>query len=154
MPYENINASLADADLQDIYNFINQCRTKLPFLVNLTAKEGKKSPKQGASIKAFNKKVLTYATFHPHYIPSYLDINGTRADQELCDKLRGIRMQLEILGKDLDSTILALQNEVYASTRVVYRNVESATQQNVTGSTEIYNDLKQHFPRTGKKKKK
>ena len=154
MPYENINATLTDADLLDILNHIDQSKLKLPFLINLTMKERKKYARQGAHIKSFNKKTLTYSQHHPQYVPSYLDINGTHADQELCDKLKAIKAQLDILSDGLQSTILALQNEVYAATRVVYRNVETATNQNVPGSSEIYNDLKQHFPRTGKRKKK
>ena len=154
MPYANIQASLSDADLQDINNFLDQCRTKLPFLVNLTTKERKKASKQGATIMAFNRKTLTYTIHNPQYVPSYTDINGTKADLELYDKLKTIKARLLVLSLDIDNTMLALQNEVYVSTRVVYRSVESATKQNVPGSSEIYNDLKQHFPRTGKKKKK
>ena len=154
MPYENIQATLTDADMLDIFNHIDQSNLKLPFLVNLTMKERKKAGRKGASVKAFNKKTLIYAQQNPQYIPSYLDINGTYADQELCDKLKAVKARLDILSDGLHSTILALQNEVYASTRVVYRSIETATKQNVPGSSEIYNDLKQHFPRTGKRKKK
>ncbi|MGE0638332.1 MAG: hypothetical protein AB7G44_16575 [Bacteroidia bacterium] len=154
MPYANIHTSLSDADLQDINNFLNQSRLKLPFLVNLTTKERKKSSKQGAKIMAFNRKTLRYAHLNPHFVPNYMDINGTQADQDLHDKLKTIKAQLTVLSLDIDNTMLALQNELYASTRVVYRSIESATKQNVPGSSEIYNDLKQHFPRTGKKKKK
>ena len=150
MPYANINATLLDADLLDI----DQAKLKLPFLVNLTVKERKKAARQGARIKAFNSKTLVYTQHHPQYIPNYVNINGTYADQELYDKLKTIKERIDILSDGLQSTLLALQNEVYASTRAVYRSVESATQQNVPGSSEIYNDLKQHFPRTGKRKKK
>jgi hypothetical protein len=154
MPYENINASLSDADLLDVCNLIDQAKAKLPFLINLTMKERRKKARQGAKIKSFNKKTLVYTQHHPQYVPNYLDINGTYADQELHDKLKKIKQRIDILSDGLQSTLLALQNEVYASTRVVYRSVESAAKQNVPGSSEIYNDLKQHFPRTGKKKKK
>jgi len=154
MPYANINAILSDADLQDIYNNIDQSKTKLPFLVNLTLKERKKAARKGASVMAFNKKTLLYAKQNPQYIPNYMAINGTYADQELCDKLKTVKMRLDVLSDAIHNTILALQNEVYSATRVIYRTVESATKQNVPGSTEIYNDLKQHFPRTGKKGKK
>ncbi|MCG3164830.1 MAG: hypothetical protein POELPBGB_00589 [Bacteroidia bacterium] len=154
MPYENINATLSDADLLDICNLIDQSKLKLPFLINLTMKERKKYARQGAKIKAFNKKTLVYTQQNPQYIPNYMNINDAYADQELYDKLKTIKQRIDILSDGLQSTLLALQNEVYASTRVVYRSVENATKQNVPGSTEIYNDLKQHFPRTGKKKKK
>ncbi|MGE0637663.1 MAG: hypothetical protein AB7G44_12755 [Bacteroidia bacterium] len=154
MPYANINANLLDADLLDIYNLIDQVKVKLPFLVNLTIKERKKAARQGVKIKAFNKKTLVYTQHHPQYIPNYVNINGTYADQELYDKLKTIKERIDILSDGLQSTMLALQNEVYTSTRAVYRSIESATQQNVPGSSEIYNDLKQHFPRTGKRKKK
>ena len=154
MPYANIQATLTDADLLDIYNHIDQSKLKLPFLVNLTMKERHKASRKGAAIMAFNKKTLIYARQNPQYVPHYLDINGTNADQELCNKLKTIKERLEILNDGLQSTILALQNEIYASTRTVYRTVESAAKQNVPGSAAIYNDLKQHFPRTGKRKKK
>lgn len=132
MPYANIYATLTDADMLDIFNHIDQSKVKLPFLVNLTIKERKKAGRKGASVKAFNKKTLIYAQQNPQYIPSYLDINGTYADQELCDKLKAEPVNSVYLAGNHSLTLSAdnLQNGIYTY-RVTIDNHHSVSKRMV-----------------------
>ena len=53
MPYQNIDASLSESDLQEIREHLQAITTKLPFLVALTVDERRKLYKMGDKSLAF-----------------------------------------------------------------------------------------------------
>ena len=56
MPYQNISAQLAAADIQAVKDAVAAIRQKLPFLVSLTADERKKIFKTGPDSVSFVQK--------------------------------------------------------------------------------------------------
>jgi hypothetical protein len=58
MPYQNIEATLSDADLKEIKAAISTIEAKMPFLVNLTTEERRSLFKMGDKRLAFVQNSL------------------------------------------------------------------------------------------------
>ena len=150
MPTDNrISAVLLAADKTAILAAIDTIRTKLPFLVNLTAEERRKLAKMSDKTIAFDEKCASYMTAHPELVPSCVNTTEVNKDRALRVSLLDIEQQLKQLVEGVDDTIMLCASEAYTADLSFYQNVRQAAQRGVVGADTIYQDLKQRFPGRG-----
>ena len=150
MPIDNrISATLLPADKAAILAAIDIIRTKLPFLVNLTAEERRTLPKMSDKTIAFDEKCASYMGAHPDLIPNYVNVVEVAKDRALRVALLDVFQQLSQLVEGLDDTMMLAASEAYTADLAFYQNVRQAAQRGVVGADTIYTDLKQRFPGRG-----
>jgi hypothetical protein len=147
MPSDNrISASLAAADKAAVLAAIQTIRTKLPFLVNLTAEERKVLPKMGDKTLAFDQKCAGYMTAHPELVPGFVSTAELAKDRTLAADLNDIARELGQVAEGVDDTTMLALSEAYMADLSFYQNVRQAAQRGVVGVDSIYDDLNQRFP--------
>ncbi len=153
MAQENlISAELSASDLAEVKAAIETIRTKLPFLVNLTAEERQAYAKMGDKTVAFVSKALAYAKENPMLCPPYLDVAEFEKDMQLVESLDSILRPLSAITEGLDDTTMLAGSEAYAAALIFYNSVKVASKMNIPGTDAIYNDLSARFPGRPSKK--
>lgn len=125
MPYHNINAQLNSSDLQLIMNRIQEIKNLLPFLINLTPEESRKS---GSFLRlgySFYTAAYDIANQRPELLPPAISMSDWKADMELLRAITPIKQQVEQLLEALTDTQVALTVEV-TEKAVAVRNVLKA----------------------------
>jgi hypothetical protein len=151
MPYNNIEASLSDADQAALFDLINDMRAKLPFLVNLTPHEKRKG-KLGQHNYAFLKAAYDYAEKHPEMLPPSFSMPSWQADIDLYDRLAPIAQQVAIFQEALNDTLYALRTEAQRSALDFLKLAQLAATGHTPGSTDIVVDLKSKLSKPYKKR--
>lgn len=147
MPTDNrISAVLAPADKTAVLQSIADIKTKLSFLVNLSADERRALPKMSDKTIAFDEKCDSYMTAHPELIPGYVDAAEVTKDRNLRLDLTDVLQQLQQLAEGVSDTVMLAASEAYMADLSFYQNVRQAAQRGVVGADSIYNDLQQRFP--------
>jgi len=147
MPADNrISAVLAPADKTAVLDAINTIKTKLPFLVNLSADERRKLPKMSDKTLAFDEKCASYMAAHPELIPGYVDADEVTKDRNLRTDLTDVLQQAQQVVEGIEDTVMLAASEAYMADLSFYQNVRQAAQRGVVGVDTIYNDLSQRFP--------
>ena len=150
MPTDNrISAVLLAADKTAILAALDTIRTKLPFLVNLTAMERRKLAKMSDKTLAFDEKCAAYMTAHAELVPSYVNMTEYNKDRALRLALLDIDQQLKQVVEGVDDTMMLCASEAFTADLSFYQNVRQAAQRGVVGADTIYQDLKQRFPGRG-----
>jgi len=126
VPYQDINATLADQDLQEVKQAIATIQKKLPFLVTLNAIERKRLFKMGDKRLAFVQTSLNAAQSNRNILPASFDLDGFSNDYRLAISLMDIEMQLNQLSEQVDDTLLAVGSEAMISSLTVYDYVKTA----------------------------
>jgi hypothetical protein len=152
MPYQNIHAQLSAADLQAITDAINIIKTKLPFLINLTAEERSSLPKMADGHLPFVQKCLGYMTANPQFVPPYADVNELTCDLQLAVALTTVLQLCDSVRVPSSDTRLAVGGEALVTCMAFYNSIQRAATLNVPGARAIYDDLKPHFAKARKPK--
>jgi hypothetical protein len=126
MPYQDINATLSDADLKDIRQAIATIQQKLPFLITLNMMERKRLFKMGDKRLAFVQTSLSAAQSNQTILPASFDLEGFSNDYHLATALMEIEMLLNQLSEQVDDTLLAVGSEAMMSSLTVYDYVKTA----------------------------
>lgn len=150
MPYQNITASLTDADKTNVLDKIKQIELVLPFLINLTGEERKTIFKMGDKSVSFVEKALEYATNNPHLVAPYTNVTELESDLNLAKQLAPIVQQVNSFAEKLNDTYMAAGSEAMVMASGFYNTVKNATKLNVPGVDAIYSDLKSRFVRSSK----
>lgn len=126
MPYQDINASLSDADRQDIQHAIDTIQQKLPFLITLSLEERKRLYKMGDKRLSFVQNSLNAAQGNRNILPASFDLEGFTSDYRLATDLADLLMRLNQLTEQVDDTLLAVGSEAMSSSLTVYDYVKTA----------------------------
>jgi hypothetical protein len=126
MPYQNITASLSEADVQEIKAALQTIEQKLPFLITLSADERRKLFKMGAKSLSFVNNSLTAAQSNPDILPASFDLEEFARDYKLATTLTDIFFRLEQLTEKVDDTLMAVSSEAMSSSLTVYDYVKTA----------------------------
>jgi hypothetical protein len=126
MSYQNISAQLSEKDLTDIHAAITLIHEKLPFLVNLTAKERRSLFKMGDKSLTFVSDSVITAQQNPGILPAAFDLPEYQRDFELSKNLNEILMELHQLTEEVDDTLMAVGSEAMQSSLAVYDYVKTA----------------------------
>lgn len=148
MPYQNLSASLADADLQAIKAAIATIKSKLPFLISLTAEERRALPKMGNKSLSFVTNSLTVAQNNPDILPASLKIAEFARDTELAAALAEILTLLEQLTEEVDDTLMAVGSEAMRTSLDVYDYVKTAAKK-TPGLKSVAEQLGERFKSMG-----
>jgi hypothetical protein len=126
MPYQNITATLSDADIQQIKAALETIQQKLPFLVNLTAEERRSLCKMGDKSLAFVNNSLNAAQTNRDILPASFDLDEFVRDYQLAVALTELLTGLRQLEEKVDDTLLAVGSEAMSSSLTVYDYVKTA----------------------------
>lgn len=126
MPYQDINATLSEADLQAIKQAIGTIQQKLPFLITLSAEERKRLYKMGDKRLAFVQNSLNAAQSNRNILPASFDLEGFTNDYRLASSLTELLMSLRQLTEQVDDTLLAVGSEAMSNSLTVYDYVKTA----------------------------
>ena len=147
MPTDNrISASILPADKAAVLAAIQTIRTKLPFLLNLSATERRALVKIGDKSVGFDQKCASYMSAHPELVPAFVNTAELVKDRSLAADLHDISHELLQVAEGVDDTLMLALSEAYMADLSFYQNVRQAAQRGVVGADTIYNDLKQRFP--------
>ncbi len=126
MPYQNITASLSEADVQEIKAALQTIEQKLPFLINLTTEERRRLYKMGAKSLTFVNNSLTAAQSNRDILPATFDLEEFARDYQLSAALTDIFFGLQQLSEKVDDTLMAVSSEAMSSSLTVYDYVKTA----------------------------
>jgi len=142
MPYANINATLSQADYDNIILNYNALLLLLPFLINLSKEEKSNLYKMGDKRYTFVTKVLMHANNNPDLVPGFMDLTAQQQKKTLYDQLAALKGLVDSLSEGITDTMTALGNEVLTQGgRPFYNNVKAAKEANVPGADSVYDDL-------------
>ena len=126
MPYGNISAQVADADVAAIKAAVATIRTKLPFLISLSAEDRKRTFKLGPDSLSFVENCLQAAKNNPTVIPGTFDVVEFGSDVDLFAVLTDLNTVIAQLASDTDDTRLAVGGETMQEGTKVYNYVKAA----------------------------
>lgn len=126
MPYQNISATVADADVQAIKATIATIQQKLPFLISLTTNERRSLFKTGPNSLSFVENALQAAQNNPDIFPKSFDAPEFASDVELFAVLTDLGTAVQQLASEIDDTRLAVGGEAMKEATQVYNYVKAA----------------------------
>lgn len=147
MPNDNrISATISSEDKTAILTKINEIKTLLPFLINLTKQERIRLPKLGPASLAFDEHCASYMASSPNLIPPFVDPAEVTKDRDLRLALADIWRELRKLAEKVDDTLMQVGSEVWMADLSFYQTVRQAARRNVPSADTIYDDLRVRFP--------
>lgn len=120
-------------------------------VISLSAEERISTLKMGDRTLAFVEKTLEYATQNPTLVPGYIDLSEAKKDNELAANIYTIYQQLSTILRGIEDTGLVAGSEAYEAALIIYHSIKGASRSNVPGTQAMHDDLKQRFPRSGKR---
>ncbi|WP_315791779.1 hypothetical protein [Fischerella sp. JS2] len=126
MAYQNVTATLSEADLQEIKAALQTIQKKLPFLITLSNEERRKLVKMGDKSLAFVNNSLTAAQSNRDILPPSFDLEEFVRDYQLANSLTEVLLRLRQLTEQVDDTLLAVGSEAMSSSLTVYDYVKTA----------------------------
>ena len=126
MPYQNITATLTEADIQAIKAAMETIEQKLPFLITLTAEERRKLYKMGSKSLSFVNNSLTVAQSNQDILPASFDLDEFMRDYQLSAALTELLFSLKQLTEKVDDTLMAVSSEAMSSSLTVYDYIKTA----------------------------
>lgn len=149
MSYNNrISAVLAPADLQTVESSLASARGKLPFLISMKSEDRSKLLKLGDGRLALDEDAHALMVEHPTLVPSYVDRVELEKDRVLRSQLDGIRLSLQALLDDIESTEMQLGGEMLQAYLGFYSNAKEAEKRGVPAAKTVVEVLGKYFTRT------
>lgn len=126
MAYQNITATLKEADIKEIKAALEIIHQKLPFLITLSVEERRKLFKMGDKSLAFVNNSLTVAQSNCDILPASFDLEEFVRDYQLAATLTELLLGLRQMTEQVDDTLLAVGSEAMSSSLTVYDYVKTA----------------------------
>jgi len=126
MGYSNIDATLSEADVQAVKDHFAGIISKLPFLINLTVPERRRTTKTGPVSMSFVENALVTARDNKHILPSTFDTDVFARDVELFALLSEIQTVADSVASQIDDTRLAVGGEAMQAATQTYKYVKTA----------------------------
>jgi hypothetical protein len=150
MSYQNIDATVSDADLQAIKDALAIIRTKLPFLVNLTVDERRATFKAGPDSISFLQNALAAVQAKPTVFPASFDAASSK-DVELFSVMTDVGTQIDSVASTVDDTRLAVGGEAMQAGTQVYNYIKTAAKTE-PGLKPLAEQLGERFQKASKAK--
>jgi hypothetical protein len=147
VPYQNISASLSEADIQAVKDAFSTVLAKLSFLVNLTPDERKAVFKTGPDRVSFVQNASVAAKNNPGIFPASFDTQEFQKDVELFDALTELSAVADSVASQIDDTRLAVGGEAMRQATQVYNYVREASKM-TPGLKPLAEQLGEHFQKT------
>ena len=151
---KNLNAPhISDTERQVILAVFDQLLTLLtPKFCQLSAEERQRYGSVNEQNKLLINKVFEFKRSQPNLSAPEIDWNKFEADHNDRGFLSQIIMITESILYDIQSTKMAHDNDNYNAARMDYAYSEYRAKNDILGSLQKYNELKQFFSRTTPKK--
>lgn len=141
MAYQNLQIAISPADKTFILQKIQDLKTIMTFVINLTLKERKKIGMASHDLYSFLKAAYDHAEKNQHLLPPTFSLAQWKADIDAFDDLRSILQQVNQLQESLSDTLLALKVESQNMALNFYKLAQIAAKTDVPGTDEIVQDL-------------
>lgn len=115
-------------------------------VINLTPEQRQLYGKLGDKTENWITKVKQYMEQKPELVPFYLDKAEFKKDLEARQVILPILNRITAVHESLDDTAKLISTDVYNAAIAYYRNIKLVSQQNVPGTTNIFQDLSSQFP--------
>ena len=147
MPLDNqVSIVYTTEELSDIADALTVIETIIDSkAINLTPKERQEYSKLGDETENFVDNTITYTDVKPEIIPFFIDVPELKIDIAARKAVDPILKRVSIINEKLDDTHKVVGFDLYNAVIAIYRNVRYLAQQNVPGTSVIYEDLKKQF---------
>ncbi len=145
-----IDATLSAANKDKVLQHIQEIKSTLNFLIDLSADELKSLPRMGDKSRAFVTQALTIAEQDDSFLPRSFDVAEMRKDVELADALLPILTAFSSLTELLSDTYTLAGSEAYVSALIVYQAAKANGKGSALDAT--LDALGQRFARKSKGK--
>lgn len=145
-----IDASLSIGDRDAVLGLIQDIRTKLPFLVDLTIEDRQSLPKMGDKSRAFVGQAVTLAEQNDDFLPRSFDVAEMRQDVDLTDQLLPILTALAQLTELVEDTYTLAGSDAYSAALIIYNSAKRNGQGEALDN--LLDALGQRFARKAKDK--
>jgi hypothetical protein len=126
MSYQNISATVAEADVQAVKAALATIRQKLPFLVSLTSDERKSIFKTGPNSLSFVQNAAQAAQNNPDIFPKSFNVAEFVSDVALFAVLTDLGTAVGQLVSEIDDTRMAVGGEAMKEATQAYNYVKTA----------------------------
>ena len=151
MSTNRVSAALTETDKTAVLEALGQAKLKMPFLINLTGLERKRSRKMGAKSVEYVNLSLQGPQSFGSLIPPSVDITEFSKDVALVNQLLAIRIEVEALLEGIDDTMLAAGSDAMQYADMVYSYLKTGSKRNA-GVKSITADISKRFVRNSKSK--
>jgi len=115
-------------------------------VINLSPEERQQYGRINDRTENWIVKVDSHMKQRPELVPFYINKEEFDKDMEARNKMKPILNSIASLQESLDDTSKLLSHDIYNTAISYYRNIKIIDQQDVPGTTTIYEDLKSQFP--------
>ena len=115
-------------------------------VINLSPEERQQYGRINDRTENWIVKVDSHMKQRPELVPFYINKEEFDKDMEARNKMKPILNSIASLQESLDDTSKLLSHDIYNTAISYYRNIKIIAQQDVPGTTTIYEDLKSQFP--------
>ncbi len=115
-------------------------------VINLTPEERRQYGSIGNNTQYWIDKVDTYMVQNPKLVPFYLSKEEFDKDRLARSIFLDLIKKSNSILESMEDTGMLLSTDIYHNALAFYQNVRLAANQNVPGSTSIYEDLAAQFP--------
>ena len=144
-----ISAAISAQDKTDILAAFTLIRTKLPFLINLTAEGRRSTPAIATERGGMNSTFPMEMTAHADLVPTYVNMTEVNKDSALWDDLDEIEAAANGVCAAISDTKQAVGNDLLLAYLSFYNNVGQAAKRGVAGIQAVYDNLRRYFRRGG-----
>jgi hypothetical protein len=142
-----ISMSFEEQELEQINNALLTIENIIEDkVINLTPEEKQLYGKIGDKTENWVLKVSRYMMQKPELVPFYLNKEEFDRDQKARKEIMPLLNRISSLQESLDDTAKLLSTDVYNAALAYYRNIKLVAQQNVPGTSVIYEELSGQFP--------
>ena len=146
MSTNRVSAVLNDADKTAVLEALAQVKEKMPFLINLTGQERKRSRTMGAkSVEYVNLSLQSSKTFGS-LIPPSVDVSEFSKDVTLVNQLLEVRMEVDALLEGIDDTMLAAGSDAMRYADLIYSYLKTGSKTNA-GVKSVTADISKRYMR-------
>ena len=118
--------------------------------INLTPEQRQQYGRIAEQNKLLVNKAKEYMEQYPSYVPNFVDKTEFDRDFTTRQQIESRMNQLAGLAEQLSDTKTLLDHDNYHNAITFYRNIKFLSQENVAGTTTLYEGMKQFFvPDTG-----
>lgn len=115
-------------------------------VINLSPEERQQYGRINNRTENWIVKVDGHMKQKPELVPFYIDEDEFDNDLEARNNMKPILNSIASIQESLDDTSKLLSHDIYNTAIAYYRNIKVISQQDVPGTTTIYEDLKSQFP--------
>jgi hypothetical protein len=153
MSKNQVSAVLSQPDLDAVVSMIADIKSRLPFLITLTAADKARMAKFGDKSLAFAHKALSLAQKIQDFLPRNFSVEEMEKDVNLYEALYSVIQPLSLLLEKVTDPFRQAGSEAYDAALIVYKSAQQAGK-STGGLDSVMEDFSKRFARKSNGKKK